>query len=415
MKKTIIITFLLIITNTGLYAQSNFKVGYIVNLIQDTIKGYIDYNSSTSNEKICVFKKILNDTLINYSPSEIMAYGIQNLRYYESRFVNLNKEGYKHVFIEKIVQGKISLFKYDQELFVQKNNTNLIQLENNKIEGIEKEGRPGVVRSNKYVGILSYLTNDRPEMYKEVQRVVLSEQSITNILEKYNAAIGGPNIIFKSNLPWTKIQIGLAGGYNFSNLNIVSNEYGIDYLLNGWDLAYAPTFSAFIDIASPRLNERFKFTIGASYFYAKYLTYAENETVVITYSDVKIEISAISIPIGIRYTLPINKIDLNFAAGITRSFAIKQSSKLEQDINRNGIIEYYTKSDFLDNKTQGSYWLSIGLSKAINSKMDGLFEIKYERGNGYNEEIIVEEESYDYKTWVYPNITNFQIMLGIRF
>lgn len=414
MKKIIYITLLLLITNATLFAQSNYQEGYIVNLTQDTIKGYIDYTSSIANEKKCDFKIALADETTSYSPAEIMAYGINNHRYYESRYVNFNKAGYRQVFIEKIIEGRISLFKYNETFFVQKDNTTLIQLENNKTQ-IEKKDRTWLVYSNQYIGTLVHLTKDKPEMHKDVQNCVLTERSLTNLLEKYNSIIGAPNIIFKTDLPWTKIQIGLNGGYTFSNLNIVSNEYGVDYLTNAWDLAYAPAFNAYIDIASPRLSEKFKFTLGANYFYAKYLKYyIQDKFEGKTYSDVKIEINAISIPIGIRYALPIKSIDLNFSTGIAYSFIIKQKTNLEQDIVKSGSVETNSVPNFLNNKNQSSYWLSIGLSKAINPKMDGLIEFKFERGNGYSNEVFLEEY-LENANWVYPHISNFQIMFGLRF
>lgn len=416
MKKRIFLTFVLLGIILTIKAQSNFQEGYIVNLQQDTVWGYVNYSSTLLNEKKCSFKGSGQENPTAYEPTEIVAYGINKIRHYESRFVYLEKEEAKFVFIEKIIKGRISLYRYDKNFYIQKEDTALISLKKKILKGVYKGAKKVNINTNKHVGVLSYLMSDKPELKKDIQRVLLSESSLTNLITSYNSKIGAPSIAFKSNLKWTKFQFNVMGGYLFSKLNIVSNEHGIDYLFDNWDLAYSPTFGASIDISSPRLNERVKLTVGGNYYYAKYLAHhIQQEVNQEIRSNVNLEVSTISIPFGIRYTMPINRLDFNFGIGLAVGFALKQTSNIKQDIINSDVTEYYTKSNFLNTKRQESYWLSFGIEKAITTQLDGIIEFRLDKGRGLSEEIILEEESYDYKTWIYPHTTNVQILIGIQF
>lgn len=411
-KHFILITLLL--SGLNLFSQSNFKEGYIVNLQGDTLKGYVDYNTASQNTKRCTFKLSIEGKSTIYTPTEISSYSIVGVRHFDSRYLEVADNN--KVFIEKIISGNISLFKYHNSFFVQKNDTVLIPLERKVLKNVYKGAKKGNINTNKHLGILLFLMNDKPELKSEIGRTLLNERSLTDLISKYNMKIGGPSQAFKSNLKWTKFQFSLKGGYLFSKLKINSNEHGIDYLLNGWDLAYAPTVGVSVDISSPRLYERVKLTIGGNYYYTNYLTqHIQEEGNQEIRSNVKLEISTISIPLGLKYTIPINTFDLNFGIGIAFTITQEQTLELEQDIINGDVTSYYTRSNFLDTRRQESYWLNMSINKPITNKLDGIIEFRIDKGRGISEEIIFEDESYAYRTWVYPHTTNIQILIGIQF
>ncbi len=414
-KRTIFILLLFgLIFN--LKAQNNFRKGYIVNFEHDTITGYVNYNTSLVNQRKCIFKKSLDDEPVEYTPPQLIAYGISNFRHYESKVLTLENSTEKRVFIEKIVSGKISLFKYNKIFYVQKEDTLFFSLEKKVVKNVYKEGKKGNIYINNHIGILLYLMSDKPELKNDINRTVLSERSLTSLISKYNLLMGAWNNTYKSSLKWTKFQFNIMGGYFFSKLHIISNEHGIDYLLDSWDAAYGPTFGASIDISSPHLNDRFKITVGASYFTTNYYAYhlQENASHKMI-SHVALHISTIGIPFGMKYTLPFKTVDLNFGIGLAVGLPLTQTSRLGQDIIQDNVTEYYSKENFLSTKRQETYWLSFGASKAIATKIDGFIEFRLEKGRGISDEITVEEESYDYKTWIYPHTTRPQLLIGISF
>ena len=58
-----------------LYAQNNYRPGFIITVQKDTIYGEIDYRTDKMNAKRCVFQSQGNDTEpVTYHPFEILGY-----------------------------------------------------------------------------------------------------------------------------------------------------------------------------------------------------------------------------------------------------------------------------------------------------------------------------------------------------
>lgn len=69
-------------------AQSNYKPGYVVDLQNDTLHGFIDYRGWENNPKTFSFKKNLDDREpISYSTANAQAFGISGIEYYQKFIV----------------------------------------------------------------------------------------------------------------------------------------------------------------------------------------------------------------------------------------------------------------------------------------------------------------------------------------
>ena len=66
------------------YAQSNYKPGYVVDLKNDTLKGFIDYREWNSDPDIIDFKTALTDkTSKKFRPTDISYFNITGLDAYQ--------------------------------------------------------------------------------------------------------------------------------------------------------------------------------------------------------------------------------------------------------------------------------------------------------------------------------------------
>jgi len=108
-------------------AQSNFKPGYIVDLKGDTVKGAVDYREWDSNPSAVKFRKTGGEAE-NITSSDVLAFGIDGLDYYESYNLRISQgqtnvsnlsigvdTTYKvaHVFLQRVAAGKhVSLYSY---------------------------------------------------------------------------------------------------------------------------------------------------------------------------------------------------------------------------------------------------------------------------------------------------------------
>ncbi|WP_295796696.1 hypothetical protein [Mucilaginibacter sp.] len=72
------------------FAQSNFKPGYLVDLKNDTVKGYIDYREWKQNPRSFNFKTNPNSTVQKLTASNTQAFGIASLEYFERAVVSIS-------------------------------------------------------------------------------------------------------------------------------------------------------------------------------------------------------------------------------------------------------------------------------------------------------------------------------------
>ena len=167
-KYFILISLAIILANSDILAQKDFKSGYILTNSGDTIKGFIDLQNPTLNSMECVFsKEEEGDNSIKYKPGEIKEYRVFNHRYYISKKVSVDSSE-KDVFLEFLVNGKAKLYylkDYSYEYFyLEKEDSELVEL-SNEIVGVEdKDGNRFDKESKKYIGIMSFYLADAPNI-----------------------------------------------------------------------------------------------------------------------------------------------------------------------------------------------------------------------------------------------------------
>ena len=84
LKKELFIIVLLL-TSIGVWAQRDYRKGYIITNEQDTIFGWVDYRGDIRNAKVCSFKKSETGQATEYTPLDIVAYRYIDSKYYVSK------------------------------------------------------------------------------------------------------------------------------------------------------------------------------------------------------------------------------------------------------------------------------------------------------------------------------------------
>lgn len=114
-------------------AQRNYKPGYVVNLQNDTLHGYIDYRGWENNPKAIRFKKNLDEpNPASFSTANAQAFGISGIEYYQRFIVKASVEqtSINHLtvgpdtsfqmdtaFLKVIIKGKnVSLFSLTDKI-----------------------------------------------------------------------------------------------------------------------------------------------------------------------------------------------------------------------------------------------------------------------------------------------------------
>src|SRR5882672_2033434 len=108
---------LLSLVSSALYSQ-DFRKGFIITPQNDTVRGYISYREGLRAHKVCNFKASLKQDVVKYEPTQLKGYGFENNAYFASRLAEVRDSVYEQAFLEVLVKGKATLYKYDYFYFL---------------------------------------------------------------------------------------------------------------------------------------------------------------------------------------------------------------------------------------------------------------------------------------------------------
>jgi hypothetical protein len=402
--RNLILLLIAICTAQFGFSQSDYRKGYVITNAGDTLFGLVDYREGAKAYKLCDFKSSENHDAVTYEPGTVAGYGFENDKFFQSREFSAKDQPSKIVFFEVIVRGLVSLYRFEQAYFIEKNGSGLQQLINETKE-IEVDGKRVVKHTNQHIGIMSIVFFDCDEIRSEVQTVKLTERSLTNLVEHYNRCQGGSSTTFKVNKPWTKFMIGLSGGLNISQLNF---ETVYRHLAGNFETSKSPMAGISLDILSPKLNERISFHTEIIYLTSKYYSYSLNENAYYTIRDyVSIELQQLKIPVGFRYSFPMKSVSPYFNVGISSTIHLSSHSVWIQELESGGRVTTDNYEALTIKKNQFGIWGGVGISKSVSRKLAAFTELRYEQTDGISQNSIPQA--------VAPSeVSNFQIIIGIR-
>lgn len=400
--------FALLFAHTIL-AQSDFRIGYIVTNSLDTLTGLVNYREGLKAFTACEFKKSENDKAETRQPDEISGYGFADDKIFESREIELTDQVKRTVFLEVIVRGTISLYKYEKIYFVQKRGETMHRLENETIEEVVN-GTPVRKKTNAHMSILNMLMFDCVGMRSNLQRAVsLHEKPVTSLVEDYNQCMGEPTISFKAEKPWLKVAMGISGGVELATIGFDNDYEPIKHLRGDFDVSKIPLYGISVELKVPRLGERISFVGEVFYLNAKYHLYKISTVQPYTYrDDVTIEINEIKIPLGFRYSLPEKKITPFVNAGLTSIIHLNSGSLWIREAEAGSYFETSRDEALEMKKNQLGIWGGIGAALSISKGLSAFLEVRYEQTDG------VAGSSLRSLSTTKSTIQNLDILLGIR-
>jgi len=257
-----------------LSAQTDFRPGFIVNNTGDTLRGWVDYRTGVKNFRTCSFKKDGGEP-VTYLPADIRGYGFTNDKRHLSRTVETADKVKEFVFLEVLVSGRASLYKFMNSLYLEK-DTSLVRLSNDAYETYIN-GQRVVVESKKYIGVLTHMLHDCEKIRAKIPRLHLIEKSMTRIVETYNACVGQASVVYKEKKPWIALKPAIYGGLEISTVSIRGTAE-LDYFNTDTHAASSPLAGLSADIEFPRINERFSLHVGVSYSGTRYKMYQKLNT-----------------------------------------------------------------------------------------------------------------------------------------
>ncbi len=380
MNKAILVgIIILILSKAELKARTDLRDGFIITASKDTIFGKIEFRSDSNNERTCIFST--GSGKMEYSPSQILGYGFLNDRYYSSQIIDGK-------FVEVLVTGELSLYESDYTFYIQKTGTELYILEAKQIRDTAEikvtGGSDKVVgyrQDLKWLGTISFLTSDCLESHNELQSLTLNVKSLTRFVVNYNLCRGGGFKYYKVSKPRYRIDYGISVAMVSSTLQFKNLPSQFIYLNNRYQ-TYDVAPGLLFAVSSPRISENLALQTELCYVRTSY--YSQNvvaEPSMTNYYETYIDFSTISIPVSLRYTIPVGNSSLFFNAGAEFAFLTDNNSYVNTEMLSGSIVDTYVNDVFEFNNSPLGYWGDIGYLKSFKSFRIGATLKYYHSGN----------------------------------
>jgi len=389
-----LVTCLTILFPELLSAQIDFRPGYVVKNGSDTVKGFVAYRTDKKNIEQCTFKESRKAKANDYTAADIAGFGIYGDRSYQSMIMPADAPAQGKVFAKIIVQGYLNLYEH-KNFFLLKKKDSLFTLPVPKNEVYGPPGEQKTRKSNKFIGVLTYVMLDCPMNTKALS---YSEGPLSEIVYNYNTCVKrGSNQ--RNQRPMAKVGLALFTGYVVSNLTYDFNKvipFKGNTVIGG----------AGIDLSSPRVYDKFFFSIEAWYSKNFYQGYYEG-----TYNgdpikqDLFADFTNLKIPFGIKYNFKSPGNTPYFKTGVFWSSTISSSVRTVEERKLPDAIytdEYTTGYQF---KNPKGFWFSLGYDKTVFKSTRLFAEFRYERGEGYMGSPVVNDS----------HMVNYNFLAGLRF
>ncbi len=201
------------------HAQDDFRPGYLVTAVHDTIHGYIDYGNPKQNAKYCLFRQNDEARIQRYNPMDLLFYQYEGSKKYVSKSVVIDGQ-VQVFFFEYLLDGIIELYFlahiHDDYFYLEKNGV-LYEL-SDRTEVVETDQGLRKRYVNHYSGTLKSIMKDAPSLMENIDDMELSYNSLISLSRSYHDLIctdGTPCIVYSKreeklhDISW-KFRLGVA-------------------------------------------------------------------------------------------------------------------------------------------------------------------------------------------------------------
>jgi hypothetical protein len=369
------LVFLIFLYPSQTIAQIGYKDGFVITLGNDTIYGKIYNRGIMKIGDPCRFMNESGTT--EYAPAQIKGFGFLNDKYYTSQVI-------ENTFLQVLIQGDLSLYKDNLNLYIHKKENEVIKLESvEKIDTIA--GKIVVLKDNTWIGLLTILVSDCIQDLQKIHNVRLTERNLSRIVIDYNNCKGTYYKDYLANKPWTKVELGFITGINQSALCINNTGSLYNYLDKNYQ-SVDPSFGLLFIISSPRFHKRIAFQseiqIMKFDFYSEVINSNSSGA---SYNDIYIDLTTLSLPLSLKYTIIDRQYSLFLNAGINVVNNIKWSTQRDSEQLIDNVVYTSTGQAFQVNKRQTGPWYGIGFLTPLKKCNAGI-TLRYNRLNKLNVE-----------------------------
>lgn len=396
------------------YAQQNFKPGFVLTASQDTLHGLIAYKQRSEDQR-CLYKAQEHAATVTYAPTDIVGYGLSSGEYFKSHSISSGADGSMLVFLQVLIDGRASLYRYQKNFYITKNDSILYPLKiithTTEVNG-NKISKP----VKQYINTLRLLLSDCAALEDTYEQVTLTPKSLIHFVETYNQCLQSTYTKYLSNRKWTEVRLGVIAGSNISKLKITSSDDQEKYLFGTYEMSSAFMGGFSLDLVFPHINEQFSLHADLLYTQANYHYHHEftNNLSQQETDDVTIKMKMFKIPLGFQYTFSERKFTPFINAGVSITRQISPESHWTQSIETLSSTQQNEDDAIAFNRNnQFGWWAGVGLQRSVSKKYAAYFSIRYEGTNGITS-VQTDMERLNSRAWIYSSVSNYQIVVGIK-
>jgi hypothetical protein len=391
--------------------QINFEKGYIVNLNNDTVHGLISDRGEIRNATKCIFKEHKKGEVVKYNPTEIKSYGFINGKRYHS-IKESQKEESKNVFAEVLINGELNLYHIgmnnnsaycieSEDGVITRLTTEHLSLKDNSTS-FYKPPKYYMFEIESYKNSLDSIFKNCKDMKSKIDGLEYDTKQLVNITKEYlNCNCKKKKCIdYEKDFNISKPTFGVFSGVQLSEIYFLQSKINSN-------ISISFPFGLFYNVPLKLINERISFQAELIYNNLKYNQGFNNLPNI--YSDIFLSSELVSIPLSLRYTLPMNKVSASIGIGKAPAYIFNsKANTIPCSSGSNGIIsivefEYREKGFFIHHSQKEGWFFELGVDYKASPKFSIFSNFRVQS----NLNLIIEEENYtNYRFYIAEKMNN---------
>lgn len=372
MRLTLLIAF--IFSPVLVIAQRNFTDGSIITVDGDTLAGLVNERDLPTNFTQCEFIPVGEKDIKVFKPGEIAGYRIGEYRSFVSSKVDGIEKEEAEKFLEVLVIGKLSLYRF-KEHFVFKKDTlpYIIILGTPSLR--EQNGVYTNVKTNlTNVGKLAYLFQECESIEVNPPKTRVNEDKLVSLTKTYNSCMASEYLVVRKKKALVKLSPTLFGAVGSANIGYddSSNKSGDEFLKSTTPISNSVfQVGGGLGLIFPRISESLLLDIGVNFSSFDYSeTYVGdvdfgNGNIGTSTNQIALKGNLAKIPIIFQYSLYSKSWLTPYirAGGIFRSVRYEEKGR-----SRNYSLDTFSSDDFYDLDIV-SYFPGLTVSPGVQFKL----------------------------------------------
>lgn len=292
----------------------NTREGYIINTLNDTLKGYI--KDEGGFKKGIRFRSTDDASFRMYGTSEIKGFFINdNSTKYVSFSKGTDSLTTTPQFVKVLSEGYISLYYTEDGYFIadKENKIYIIEKQDDKLKRVEDDlgVRTIAIADTRYIGMVKFLISDYPQLSRKINNLSFTSTDISKVINLYNNWKSPSARVSKESVKNIKAPLINTGLKISVYKNAMSNVVPAG-LYHNVAFAVKTCFAAGL-VVDFNLNRKFSLQVDA--LLAQRNSYLHHDNTYGDPEDIKWAMTYMEFPVSIYYTLPTQNFSPHFFAG----------------------------------------------------------------------------------------------------